>query len=122
MPNPTKCLDLSYLKAELSQAQQSGAKKILINTSELQAVIQKLEKILIATAELPKPLGYIIGDHARNLCDGGAAFAKIKRRKSELYSTQVFFIALATEDGREEHQKRRAVQEAALKEASKKDQ
>lgn len=113
MPNPTKCLDLSYLKAELAQAQQSGQKKILINTGELQAVIQKLDKILIATAELPKPLGYIIGDDARNLCDGGAVFAKIKRRKSELYSTQVFFITLATEDSREEHQKRRAAKEAA---------
>lgn len=99
--------DLDFLRADLALAQKSGTKKVMINTDELQALIDRGDKAIDMLANTDadkfKPAGFIVGDHLRNVCDGSVMFAKIKRRKTGLHNTQLYFRDIPGEDTRQKH-------------------
>lgn len=99
--------DINYLRAEMQAAQSAGETKAFVSIKELQSVLHKiahLEHIKnAAKVGAPKQAGFIMGDHLRNLCDGSANFAKIKKKSGGNFTTALYFFEIEGDDSREKH-------------------
>lgn len=89
---------LDYLRAEMAMAQSAGETKAFVSAPELQSVLHKiaqLEKEKEFRKEgKPKSAGFIQGSNLRALIEGKKKYVSMRRKKTDICTTQLFFIEI----------------------------
>jgi hypothetical protein len=91
-------IDLTYLRAELVRAQQEGQSLVRVSASELQSVINRLDRHEEHGDKVPKLFGYIISSDLRNLRVGSHMFAKVKRKGTGRFDCPVYFLDMPDQE------------------------
>ena len=87
-------IDLTYLQAELVRAHQEGQKTIMVDRSELQSIVHRLQRLQEHSDQVPKLFGYIISNDLRNMRSGSHMFAKVKRRNTGRFDCPIYYLEL----------------------------
>ena len=91
-------IDLTYLQAELVRAHQEGRKNIMVDRSELQSIVHRLQRFQEHGDQVPKLFGFIISNDLRNMRAGTHMFAKVKRRNSGRFDCPIYYLDVPRAD------------------------
>ncbi len=84
--------DLTSLREALQDAIKWRDSTLKVSTSDLQSVLDRMDRFLEHGDQLPKLFGYIITDDLRNMRKGTHMFAKVKRRNTGRFDCPIYFM------------------------------
>lgn len=90
--------DLTKMREALQDAIKWREPEVKVSTSELQSVLNRLDRFQEHGEQVPKQFGYIISDDLRNMRNGTHMFAKVKRRNSGRFDCPIYFMTMPKPD------------------------
>lgn len=88
-------MNTDYLRAEMAMAQQAKQKRLLVDVTELHALLHQLDhlKDLVDRAgKIPRKAGFAISQDLRNLCSGTHMFMKVKKNPTGRFDCPLYFL------------------------------
>lgn len=82
--------DLEYLRAELAQAQQQGASRLMVRTTELQGLISQILHLSRLPKQPVKVMGYVRPGEMDQLNKGKVMTVRVRRKPNEWNTEPVY--------------------------------
>lgn len=95
---------MAYLRAEMAKAQSEGLNAVTVSVAEMQSVLHRMAALELDSRfnENRKMAGFIQGSLLRDLIEGKSKSASLRRKKTDLCTTALYFIEIEGKDEREE--------------------
>ena len=82
--------DLDYLRAELAQAQQQGAKSLMVRTTELQGLLGRLRHLSNLPKQPVRVFGYARAGEVDQLAKGKVMTIRVRRKPSDWHTQPIY--------------------------------
>lgn len=89
--------DITYLRAELCQAQQQGLPMLSIRVAELQSVLDRLARAVAASPEGVGIFGFVRSEEAKSFKSGDLKTIRVRRSITK-WHTEPLFIGSNKDD------------------------